>query len=118
MYISNVIYHHWDTTDKMSKPIEKKGKKNIKLSMPSWTMEAGIQSGLPALSELFKTKEKNKNSKCNYPSLFSSQCEQHYSNGFHILKLIKNNGGISQACCLSQFLSISQCTAFEKKKTT
>lgn len=59
----------------MSKPIGKKGKE--KHQTFNALMEAGFQSGLPALSELFKTVQKNKNSKCNHPSILSSQCEQH-----------------------------------------
>lgn len=50
-------------------------KNNIKLSMPLWTTERGFLSGFPAVCELFKTLEKNKNSKCNYPPPLSSQCE-------------------------------------------
>lgn len=57
---------------------EKKREKNyIKISTHSWSAKIGFQSGLPVVSELFKTVEENKNSKCNYPSLLSSQCEQH-----------------------------------------
>lgn len=73
-------------------------------------------SGLPALPELFKTVEKKKKSECNYPSLISFQCEQHYCNGFHLPKLIMNKGGISQVCFLAFWLSLNMLHDIWNKK--